>query len=406
MGHKDILLLVNVTATDAVYPTLIQYAKEHGWRLTIEDRMSPPAGWHGDGAIMQAMDIPVITNYVKSLRRRGIPVVNLVNSRISRSIPSCLIDVATVGRLAAAHFKERGFTHTAFFSMEWMYGREMQFSGFTTAWDNGNVRKWIWPEAAEAKTVNNQAAMVKWIRTTLADAPKPVATLCANSYNAVTLLNACLDMGLSVPDEVAILSANYDPAFCDCQAVPISGAEIDSRRQAKEAAALLDRLIDRQRAVRPPTGAAPVVGQSPRDRRDGRRYDSTHIVIPPTRIVIQRSTDVLATENPILRQSFQFIRENLSRPFGAAEIATHLAIPRIRLDRLFALELKRSAGAEIMRQRIARAKQMLLESDATLAAIAADTGFCHASYLISSFKKAVGTTPRRYRIMNARPTAG
>ena len=380
MGHKDILLLVNVTATDAVYPTLIQYAKEHGWRLTIEDRMSPPAGWHGDGAIMQAMDIPVITNYVKSLRRRGIPVVNLVNSRISRSIPSCLIDVATVGRLAAAHFKERGFTHTAFFSMEWMYGREMQFSGFTTAWDNGNVRKWIWPEAAEAKTVNNQAAMVKWIRATLADASKPVATLCANSYNAVALLNACLDMGLSVPDEVAILSASYDPAFCDCQAVPISGVEIDSRRQAKEAAALLDRLIDR------------------------RLCDSTHIVIQPTRIVIQRSTDVLATENPILRQSFQFIRENLSRPFGAAEIATHLAIPRIRLDRLFALELKRSAGAEIMRQRIARVKRMLVESNATLAAIAADTGFCHASYLISTFKKAVGTTPRRYRIMNARPT--
>ena len=382
MDHKDILLLVNVTATDDVYPTLIQYAKEHGWRLTIEDRMAPPAGWHGDGAIVQAMDIPVIANYVKSLQRRGISVVNLVSSRISRSIPSCLADVATVGRLAAAHFRERGFTHTAFFSMEWIHGREMQFAGFAKAWGNGNVGKWIWPEAAEARAVNNRAAMVKWIRATLANAPKPIAVLCANSYNAVTLLNVCLDMGLSVPDDVAILSARYDPAFCDFQAVPISGIEIDSRRQAEEAAALLDRLID------------------------GRRIGPKHITIPPTRIIVQQSTDVLATENPMLRQSFHFIRENLSRPFGAAEIAEHLAIPRIRLDRLFASELKRSVGAEIMRQRISKAKHMLAESNATLAAIASETGFCHASYLISTFKKAVGTTPRRYRSQQRTSNAG
>ena len=113
---------------------------------------------------------------------------------------------------------------------------------------------------------------------------------------------------------------------------------------------------------------------------------------------MQQSTDVLATENPVLRRALQYIRENISRPFGAAEIATRLAIPRIRLDRLFASELKRSAGAEIMRQRIAKAKRLLTESDATLASVAAETGFCHASYLISAFKKTVGSTPRRYRI--------
>ena len=69
MQFKDILILVNVTATDNVYPTLIQYAREHGWRLTIEDRMAPPKGWRGDGAIVQALDWPVISRYVKSDRK-------------------------------------------------------------------------------------------------------------------------------------------------------------------------------------------------------------------------------------------------------------------------------------------------------------------------------------------------
>ena len=373
MKHKDILLLVNVTATDDVYPTIIQYAKEHGWRLTIEDRIAPPDGWRGDGTIVEAMDIPVIARYLKSLRRKGVPVVNLTDSRIARCIPSCTIDTSSVCRLASEHFRERGFTHTAFFSMEWVYGRKMQFSGFAKAWGTAHVSKWIWPESAKDYNINNRAAMLKWIKGIIAEAPKPIAVFCVNSYNAVTLLNICLDMGLSVPEEIAILSAQYDPAFCDCQTVPISGIEIDSRRHATEAAVMLDGIIEQRNGI------------------------PNHILIKPEGIKVQQSTNVLASESPMIRNAFRFIRENLSHPFGAAEVAAHLGIPRIRLDRLFASELKRSVGSEILRQRISNVKRMLAESDAKIDLIAAETGFCHASYLIKAFKKAVGITPHRFR---------
>ena len=374
MEFRDILLLVNVTATDDVYPTLIQYAREHRWRLTIEDRMAPPRGWHGDGAIVHALDLPVVTRYVKSLVRRGIPVVNLlVSSRTSNSIPSCIIDIRQIGKMAAAHFCEHGFKHAAFFTMEWLHLRKLMADSLKEAMDGFDTELLAWPFAASEKQINNRSAMVKWLKGRLLAMPKPVAVLCPNAYNAVTLLNVCLDMGLSVPDEVAILSAYYDPAFCDCQAVPISGIKIDTHRLAMEAASLLDGLID------------------------GDRTGRSRILIPPTRVVVQQSTNVIATENTLLRQAFHFIRENLSRPFGAAEIADHLAVPRVELDRLFASELKRSAGSEIMRQRIERAKLLLAETNDTLSTIASACGFCHASYFINAFKKATGTTPHRYR---------
>ena len=124
-----------------------------------------------------------------------------------------------------------------------------------------------------------------------------------------------------------------------------------------------------------------------------------HIDIPPAHIVVQQSTDVLATENALLRNAFRYIRENLSHPFGAAEIADALGVPRVRLDRTSAAELKRSAGAEILRQRLARAKQMLAETDDTLATIVSSCGFCHASYFVNAFKRNFGTTPRRYRLV-------
>ena len=381
MEFRDILILVNATATDNVYPTLIQYAREHGWRLTIEDRMAPPKGWRGDGAIVQAMDWPVISRYVKSLANRGIPVVNLVNSKVGHSLPSCVIDIRKSSETAAAHFLERGFTHAVYFAMEWLSSRDMSFAVFAKAMKGCDVQKWVWPEEARGRRVNDRAAMTKWLIGRLHGAERPLAVMCPNPYNAVTFLNVCLDAGIAVPDEVAVMCDAYDPAFCDCQSVPITGVEYDTRRLALEGAALLDRLID------------------------GNKTGPKRIVIPPTRIVVQQSTDVIATKNALLRRALRFIRENIGRPFGAAEIAAALEVPRIRLDRLFAAELRRPVGKEILRQRLAKAKQLLAETDDTLDAIASSCGFCHASYLVNAFKKATGSTPHHYRRGKRKPTA-
>lgn len=372
MAHKDILLLVNVTATDDVYPTIIQYAREHGWRLTIEDRMAPPDGWRGDGVIAQATDAPAFSRYLQILRRKKIPVVTLTRARCAKNLASCLLDTPAASVLAAAHLKERGFTQAVCFSMEWVYGRKILADAFRNAW-SGEFRNWIWPEEAPRLRINDRAAMVRWLKDRLRSAPRPLAVFCPNSYNAVMMLNICLDQNIAVPEEVAIISNCYDPAFCDCQAVPISGVEFNTRLHAREGAMLLDRLIDSD------------------------PYISARISIPPSGLVIQQSTDVLATEDPLLRQALRFIRENITRPFGAAEIADALKIPRIRLDRCFAAALRRSPGKEIVRQRIERARRLLAETDLTLDAVAADCGFCHASYLINTFKRKTGTTPHRFR---------
>ena len=181
-------------------------------------------------------------------------------------------------------------------------------------------------------------------------------------------------MGITVPDEVAIVCDKYDPVFCDCQAVPITGIEFNSSKKANEAARLLDRMID------------------------GRQCSPARITIPPERIAVQQSTDVIATENPLLRQALQFIRDNLTNPFGVGEIAAALGIARIRVNRLFTSELKRTVGAEILRQRIAKAKKLLVETGSTLEEIADECGFCHSSYFVNIFKRTTGLTPRRFRV--------
>jgi LacI family transcriptional regulator len=47
--------------------------------------------------------------------------------------------------------------------------------------------------------------------------------------------------------------------------------------------------------------------------------------------------------------------------------------------------------------RLARAKQLLVETDVSLAVIAERTGFSHVEYLCAAFRQAFGLPPGAYR---------
>ena len=79
------------------------------------------------------------------------------------------------------------------------------------------------------------------------------------------------------------------------------------------------------------------------------------------------------------------------------EIADGIGISRLRLDRLFAKELKISVGREIMRQRLVQAKLLLRNTDAPLTEIARQAGFCNAAYLANVFRRETGLTPGVWR---------
>ena len=160
---------------------------------------------------------------------------------------------------------------------------------------------------------------------------------------------------------------------CEHQSVQLSSIAHDHERVGYAAAATLERLM---------CGGEP-------DRRLVR--------VRPRGIVTRASTDTFAVNDPELLPAIGLIRRNLSRPFGAAQLADELGIPRIRLDRLFAARLGHSVGAEIARRRVAEAKRLLVLGDMTLQDIAAQCGYCHSSFLIRSFRKATGETPAAWR---------
>ena len=176
-----------------------------------------------------------------------------------------------------------------------------------------------------------------------------------------------------MPGEVAVLGVDNNPIICENQIVPISSVNHNMERIGYAGAALLDRLME---------GGVPP--KSP-------------ILIAPQGITLRRSTDTVAVNDPILRAAMAFIKTHLDEPIGAPQIADGIGISRLRLDRLFAKELKTSVGHEITRQRLVQAKLLLRNSDSPLSEIAEQTGFCNAAYLANVFRRETGLTPGSWR---------
>ena len=367
---KKVLVMISPFSASRV-AGVARYAREHGWHLVTQDRLGyHPLAWNGDGVVATLRsDKPTVSTICK-LMRRGIPAVDLTLSRPDIHVPRVTSDHVGIGRLAAGHFAERNFRNVVWFSVGWGNVHALRYSGLAETF---HADKWVVEGSLPKTRRNDWNAFMHWIAKKLTDAPKPLAALTYDEADASRLLDAAERVGLSVPEELAILSVGNDPIICENQSVPLSSIDQGLDTGGYEAAALLDRLMSGEKAPREP------------------------VLVPPVGICLRRSTDIIASHDPLVREALDYIAAHLGMPFGAAQVADALKVSRNVLDKRFHADLNKSIGDEIRRQRIALAKLLLRSSDASVAEIAKRTGFCTPSYLTNTFRSSTGLSPRAWR---------
>jgi len=394
MKWRNVLILV----TPAYQPRLAgiaRYARQHNWQLTILDRIArQPSGWNGDGVLVTLRGNPQIVAFVKSLRRRKIPVVDLTFNHPEMRLPRVSGDHAAMGRLARQHFEERNFHNFAWFSTNWLNIHKLRYEGFALKnvkckMENGKCPqgqvlhstlstlrfpfKWVFSEEAPPERLDDFAWFNRWLGKKLRDAPKPLALLAYDDADAARALGACLAAGLSVPGEVAILGIGGDRLICENQPVPLSSIEHDQGRTGYEGAELLDRLMDGEKPPRRP------------------------VLIPPRGITVRASSDFVAAFSPVVRHALEYIRGHIEESFGLSQIAAAIGSSRATVARLFEQELGRSVGAETLRQRINLAKNLLSGGALSISEVAYRTGFCNPAYFTNTFRRETGRTPKSWR---------
>lgn len=355
-----------------------RYAREHNWHLTVDERAVIPRGWEGDGVLTVFYRRRDIASY---LRRLTIPVVDMGVYRPDIALPRVVGDHRRIGSMAAEHFAERGFRHTAWFSSSATPIQKLRLAGFETTCARHGLEKplcWIWEEAC-ADAPDSWKRMRVWLERHLDRAPKPLAVFAYNDYDASQLQDVCRAAGLAVPEEVAILGVDNNELICLNQPVPLSSIAHDLLHVGYRGAALLDRLI---------------AGESP---------PAAPLLVPPTDVVLRQSTDQSAINVPVVRQALLFMKENLGRSFGIADVAAAAGVSRSTLDRLFFQHLNRSVHEELQRTRLATVKHLLIHTDRVISDIARLTGFCHAQYLNNVFGQTESMTPRAYRKRYTQP---
>ncbi len=371
MKQRQVMLMIN-PPIPLRFDGIVRYAREHGWHLTLANRLvRAPRGWNGDGALVTLRGDAETTRFVEGLVKARIPVVDLTSYMPEVDVPRVVPDYTSAGRIAGAHFAEMGLKRVAWFSTIWTKVHSLFFDGLSERWPK--TPKIVLSSLVSKTKLDDVDRFADVMSPRLLALQKPVGILTYNDEEAARILALCMEIGIKVPDEIAILGIGNDIFLCENQPVPLSSVMDDLERNGYEAASLLERLMD---GAKPP---------------------KRPVLVPCQGLATRRSTDILAVDSPVLRKALEYLKSRIANPPSAVQLAEVAGVSRATLDRLFASNLGRSMHDEVTRMRMARAKKMLSGKDATICETAKACGFCNAGHFVNVFRQSVGVTPGKWR---------
>jgi LacI family transcriptional regulator len=331
--------------------------------------------WQGDGILARVEN----RRLLNAIRARGVPVVDLRGRLLDPDLPVILTDDAAGARLAAEHLLERGFRDFAFCGFvgtpysdgrQYVFQQVIRDAGYDChAYEPPRGLRGRNPDDYERQGLVHEEDIARWLRAL----PRPVGVMACNDARGHQVLNACREVGIAVPDELAVIGVDNDDVVCDLCDPPLTSVVPSTRRIGYEAAALLDRMMAGEPAPREP------------------------VIVPPQGIVTRRSTDVLAIEDRDVAAAVRFIREHACAGITVEDVLARVPMSQSALERHFRDLFGRTPKAEIMRVQLERVKQLLAETTLSLKEIAARAGFAYVEYMCAVFKQRVGETAGQYR---------
>ena len=98
-----------------------------------------------------------------------------------------------------------------------------------------------------------------------------------------------------------------------------------------------------------------------------------------------------------LEQAIEYINDSLEENIKLQDIAQELDISQYYFSHLFRESVGISPYRYVIQQRVEKAKQLLIDTEMSIAEIALACGFNSQSQMTLHFRKLTGTTPKKYR---------
>jgi LacI family transcriptional regulator len=352
---------------------IAQFAGEAGWILDASmARMNTmPEHWEGDGIITLLNEDN--SKYLPYIEALNLPTVG-IGYALREHHPVLIGDHAKTGALGAEHFLERNFKNFAFAFLDNGTLEQERCAGFEAALEGSGkpftLIKWKNKNRSRMRSYRD---VRDWLVEQLKAAPKPLAVMAQNDDSAILILYACIDAGISVPEEVAVLGADNNPLICDFAPIPLSSVDSDLHTLGYTAAQLLNDIIN------------------------GKKPPQHPILTPPKGVVLRRSTDIPAVEIPNIAKAIRFIWDNFDQPIDVETVIAQTGMSRSFVYQEFDKAIGCSIAKEITRCRINKAKDLLKNTDFNINEIAPACGFAGVVSFCRAFAREEKMTASAYR---------
>jgi LacI family transcriptional regulator len=330
--------------------------------------------WNGDG-IIAALDDPQIREIVSTFSG---PVVGFGDGKGSRGlpIPYFATDDVAIAQLGAEHLLERGFSNYAYcgghiaaeFYQPWSENRA---AAFVHRIRQAGYECSVFRD--ECNGSENSELLCERLGKWIATLAKPVGIMADYDVRALYVLEACNQLSIRVPEEVAVIGVDNEELICELATPPLTSVVQSAIRLGYNAARVLD------------------------DMMRGTLVEDLAFTIPPEGIVTRQSTDILAFKDPEVVDALRYIRKLACDGICVTDVVKHTSLCRHSLDARFKNALGRSVHGEIQRVQIERVKVLLRSTSLPTNKIAKLAGFRYREYLSTVFHRITGQTLIEYR---------
>jgi len=329
--------------------------------------------WRPDGAILFGDALPPAT----SLSARGVPFVRVLHGVNTEKCSTVDVDNAEVGRVAAEYFLGRGYRNFAYVgnrdiafstARKAAFARHLEKAGFS-------AEVYLHPSASAAvasqKPIMYHAKLGKWLKKL----PKPVAVFASNDWDALEISQTCILHGIAIPQQVSLLGVGNDELACLVARPELSSIRLPLREIAREAVEILRQTMD--------------VPVAPPVRR---------VVMRPQDLITRASTRFFPVQDELVGDALAYMAENIGRPLQISRLLKHFRVSRTILEKRFRSALGRTPLVELRRQRIERAKTLLIDSDLPMKEIGRRSGFSSEIRFATVFREITGKSPSEFRL--------
>ena len=289
--------------------------------------------------------------------------------------PYVTTDNAALVEMALSHLQEKGLSQFAFYGLQvnthkhWSIERR---DAFVELMEKNHYPIYLY-EGVQIHAQNwleEQQKLIVWLKSL----PSHTGIIAVTDARARHLLQACEYSKIAVPEELCVIGIDNEELIQYLSRVSLSSVEQGAREIGYQAAKLLHKLLNGQKAP------------------------STPILIPPITVHTRNSTDYRSLSDPLVIQAMHYIRHRACHGIKVEQVLDHLEISRSNLEQRFKNEMDRTIHQVIHEEKIARAKNLLEQTDISIQEIADICGYPSVQYFYSVFKKEFEMTPKEFRL--------